>query len=250
MAAHCPGARAEREAGAVVALDVQNRQASPGLRDGKAQRRERRRHPRLRRAGRGLGRRHVHERSAHRGVPGRCGAVAVAAVLLHRSAAPTRCCRRRGRPVGVRVRHAGGDELLRRAPRVGNGGHGSLHQGAQGHRHRPATPTAPELKAADKGYPLPPTNGSWQTDLRSATRSASTGRQWVLEYWSDTNNVFQFVRVEDIAYDKRPGMEQRGLRRRLRARPDGAPRASTRPTSSPPTAACGRWCSTRRTRRR
>jgi hypothetical protein len=28
----------------------------------------------------------------------------------------------------------------------------------------------------------------------------------VLEYWSDINNVFQFVRVEDIAYDKRPGM--------------------------------------------
>ena len=31
------------------------------------------------------------------------------------------------------------------------------------------------------------------------------GPQWVLEYWSDINNVFQFVRVEDIAYDKRPG---------------------------------------------
>ena len=29
----------------------------------------------------------------------------------------------------------------------------------------------------------------------------------MLEYWSQLNNVFQFVRVEDIAYDKRPGME-------------------------------------------
>jgi hypothetical protein len=29
----------------------------------------------------------------------------------------------------------------------------------------------------------------------------------VLEYWSQLNNVFQFVRVEDLAYDKRPGME-------------------------------------------
>ena len=28
----------------------------------------------------------------------------------------------------------------------------------------------------------------------------------MLEYWSQLNNVFQFVRVEDIAYDKRPGM--------------------------------------------
>jgi hypothetical protein len=68
-------------------------------------------------------------------------------------------------------------------------------------------PDGSELKAADKGYPLPPTNGSWQLDLRSATPVGIDGPQWVLEYWSDINNVFQFVRVEDIAYDKRPGME-------------------------------------------
>jgi hypothetical protein len=61
-----------------------------------------------------------------------------------------------------------------------------------------------ELKAADKNFPLPPTNGSWQTDLRSATPIGIDGPQWVLEYWSDIHNVFQFVRVEDIAYDKRP----------------------------------------------
>jgi hypothetical protein len=67
-------------------------------------------------------------------------------------------------------------------------------------------PDGSELKAADKGYPLPPTNGSWQLDLRSATPVGIDGPQWVLEYWSDINNVFQFVRVEDIAYDKRPGM--------------------------------------------
>ncbi|HXU97123.1 MAG TPA: hypothetical protein VFP03_03395 [Jiangellaceae bacterium] len=63
-----------------------------------------------------------------------------------------------------------------------------------------------ELKAADKGYPLPPTDGSWQRDLRSVAPLGIDGPQWVLEYWSDINNVFQFVRVEDIAYDKRPGM--------------------------------------------
>ena len=62
------------------------------------------------------------------------------------------------------------------------------------------------LKAADVGYPAPPTNGSWQTDLRSTTPVGIDGPQWVLEYWSDTNDVFQFVRIEDIAYDKRPGM--------------------------------------------
>jgi len=66
-------------------------------------------------------------------------------------------------------------------------------------------PDGSELRAADKGYPLPPADGSWQTDLRSTTPVGIDGPQWVLEYWSDINNVFQFVRVEDIAYDKRPG---------------------------------------------
>ncbi len=64
-----------------------------------------------------------------------------------------------------------------------------------------------ELKAADLGYPLPPTDGSWQRDLRSIAPLGIDGPQWVLEYWSQLNNVFQFVRVEDLAYDKRPGME-------------------------------------------
>jgi Bacterial protein of unknown function (DUF839) len=62
-----------------------------------------------------------------------------------------------------------------------------------------------ELRAADKGYPPPPSNGSWQTDIRSPTPVGIDGPQWVLQHWSDLNNVFQFVRVEDIAYDKRPG---------------------------------------------
>jgi hypothetical protein len=64
-----------------------------------------------------------------------------------------------------------------------------------------------ELKAGDVGFPLPPTNGSWQRDLRSVAPLGIDGPQWVLEYWSQLNNVFQFVRVEDVAYDKRPGME-------------------------------------------
>jgi hypothetical protein len=54
---------------------------------------------------------------------------------------------------------------------------------------------------------LPPTDGSWQRDLRSVTPVGIDGPQWVLEYWSDLNNVFQFVRIEDIAYDKRPDMQ-------------------------------------------
>ena len=69
-------------------------------------------------------------------------------------------------------------------------------------------PDGSEVKAADFGFPLPPSNGSWQIDLRTAAPTAKgiDGPQWVLEYWSDINNVFQFVRIEDIAYDKRPGM--------------------------------------------
>ncbi len=61
------------------------------------------------------------------------------------------------------------------------------------------------LKAADVGYPAPPDDGSWQTDLRLSTPTGIDGPQWVLEHWSDLNGVFQFVRIEDIAYDKRPG---------------------------------------------
>jgi hypothetical protein len=63
------------------------------------------------------------------------------------------------------------------------------------------------IQAADMGYPLPPANGSWQTDLRFTSPNVGIdGPQWVMEYWSDINNVFQFVRIEDIADDKRPGM--------------------------------------------
>ncbi|HJS26703.1 MAG TPA: hypothetical protein VJ913_06230 [Actinomycetota bacterium] len=64
-----------------------------------------------------------------------------------------------------------------------------------------------ELKAADEGFPLPPTNGSWQRDIRTTVPTGLDGPQWVLEYWSQANDVFDFVRVEDIAYDKRPGQE-------------------------------------------
>ena len=62
-----------------------------------------------------------------------------------------------------------------------------------------------ELTSADVGYPAP--DGGWQTDLRTSNPAVPIdGPQWVLEYWSHLNHVFQFVRVEDLAYDKRPGM--------------------------------------------
>lgn len=43
----------------------------------------------------------------------------------------------------------------------------------------------------------PPTGGG----IRSVD-----GPQWVLERWSQLNHAFRFIRVEDIAYDRRPGM--------------------------------------------
>jgi len=68
-------------------------------------------------------------------------------------------------------------------------------------------PDGTDLMAADVGYPPPPATG-WQTDAR--TGAPIDGPQWVLEHWGDTQApqpVFQFVRVEDIAYDRRPGMQ-------------------------------------------
>jgi hypothetical protein len=69
-------------------------------------------------------------------------------------------------------------------------------------------PDGTELMAADVPaehggpYPLPPNDGSWQ---RGPGGNGIDGPQWVLEYWARQNGVFRFVRVEDIAYDKRPG---------------------------------------------
>ena len=61
-----------------------------------------------------------------------------------------------------------------------------------------------EVMAADVGFPLPPNDGTWQRDPNGV---GIDGPQWVLDYWSKTNGVFRFVRVEDMAYDKRPDQE-------------------------------------------
>jgi hypothetical protein len=70
-------------------------------------------------------------------------------------------------------------------------------------------PDGTELMAGDVPaslggpFPLPPNDGSWQRD---PTGTGIDGPQWVLEKWAQDNGVFRFIRVEDIAYDKRPGM--------------------------------------------
>ncbi len=48
-----------------------------------------------------------------------------------------------------------------------------------------------DIKSADVGFPTPP-----------ASAGLPDGPQWVLENWSNMNNVFQFIRVEDIQYDR------------------------------------------------
>ena len=73
-------------------------------------------------------------------------------------------------------------------------------------------PDGTDLMAADKGYPQPvsPAPGTgWQRD--AVTGIPIDGPQWVLEHWGDEHTedepAFQFVRIEDMAYDKRPGMQ-------------------------------------------
>src|ERR687898_249125 len=51
-------------------------------------------------------------------------------------------------------------------------------------------PDGSDIKAADLGYPAPPSG-------------VVDGPQWVLEHWSNVNNVFQFIRIEDMAYDRK-----------------------------------------------
>jgi hypothetical protein len=51
-----------------------------------------------------------------------------------------------------------------------------------------------------------PTNGSFSRPPGKVTGPSVDGPQWVLERWSQLNHVFSFVRLEDMAYDKRQGM--------------------------------------------
>jgi hypothetical protein len=55
-----------------------------------------------------------------------------------------------------------------------------------------------EVTSADFGYPTPGL-------ADPPTPAMPDGPQWVLEHWSNINNVFQFIRVEDIAYDRTNG---------------------------------------------
>jgi hypothetical protein len=62
-------------------------------------------------------------------------------------------------------------------------------------------PDGTDMVSSDKGYPAPPADGTWQ---RAPDGTGLDGPQWVLEHWGDIQPkpVFQFVRLEDIAYDR------------------------------------------------
>ena len=63
-------------------------------------------------------------------------------------------------------------------------------------------PDGTDMVSSDKGYPAPPADGTWQRAPDGVT--GLDGPQWVLEHWGDIQPkpVFQFVRIEDIAYDR------------------------------------------------
>ena len=207
-----------------------------------------RRDPRVWQPGRLLGRRHVHERSSHGRVPRGRGAGAVAALLLHRTE-HGRSAGRRGRPVGLRLRHAGREELLRRDPRVGNGRHRPFHPGAEGHRHRPQPGW---LGAEGRRQGLPAAADERQLADRPSLRDSAGHRRppvgaRVLERHQQRVPV-RPRRGHRIRQAARHG--KRRLHRRFGQGPAPRLRPWTRRTSGPRTAASGRWCSIRTTRRR
>lgn len=60
-------------------------------------------------------------------------------------------------------------------------------------------PDGSEVTSADLGYPRPDAPNPFPSQQ---TLAMPDGPQWVLEHWSNLNNVFQFIRVEDLTYDR------------------------------------------------
>ena len=60
-------------------------------------------------------------------------------------------------------------------------------------------------KDADDGHEVTSTDFGYPTPAQGGTPAMPDGPQWVLEHWSNLNNVFQFIRIEDIAYDRKNG---------------------------------------------
>ena len=237
------------EAGLVVALDVQNGNARPDLRDGPAQPREQRRRSRATRSS-------SCSRVTTRSRAGRSPTAAAAPIRQpgRRSRSSTRTSRRtrtslladEGELWAFVSTTPGVTNYYDVLPDPTTSSPGSFIEVPRGHRHGPQRR---RHRAQGRRHRLPAAADERQLAARPRgrrRRSASTGRSGCSSTGARLNNVFDFVRVEDIAYDKRAGHGERRLHRRLRARPTAA-RASTR-RSGRRTAGSGRWCSTRTTR--
>jgi hypothetical protein len=59
-----------------------------------------------------------------------------------------------------------------------------------------------EVTSQDFGYPRPTDPDPFPSE---PTPLMPDGPQWVLEHWSNLHNVFQFIRIEDLAYDRTNG---------------------------------------------
>ena len=139
--------------------------------------------------------------------------LAVAALLVHGRGNTKNLLADKGDLWGVRL---GRSERLNDyydfAPSSTQSVIGTFHQGAEG----TSQPERQPGRVRAQGRPtsaipcLPPTAvGSGISGTRSeraTRRSASTVPSGFLSTGSQLNNVFYFVRVEDLAYDKRPGM--------------------------------------------
>ena len=158
------------------------RQAQADPRHGPAQPREQRRDSRaIEDLVVALGRRHVHERPADRVAvpPAARRACAVAALLVHRAGHGRRCWHDEGDLWAFVSDNTSFDDYYDFTPGSTQSVERALHQGAEGHRHGPRSRTAPSSRRPTSATRLPPTDGSWQTDLRHRDRpgrSASTAR--------------------------------------------------------------------------
>ena len=86
---------------------------------------------------------------------------------------------------------------------------------------QPGEPRWSPAQGCGRRLPLLPPNDGRPGSATSATDEPAIGLdgpQWVLEYWSQLHNVFNFVRVEDIALRQAAGHGERRLRLSTRAR--------------------------------
>ena len=130
--------------------------------------------------------------------------------------------RREDRRVQVDLRHGPAQPReQRRHPRLRPSGRALGRRHVHPRRRRSSTSTRPHSRAQPSGPTRARSGRSGRTTRRSTTTATSPatahlaaarssevpeaiakGDQTALENWSNANNVFQFIRVEDIAYDR------------------------------------------------